>query len=520
MNRVINWVFGSFFRTLGRFLFYLGIAVLIGWLMNEFGLFLTVNAKTLTSYNHAHDLINNNACGVADWYSYSTTGGSEILTGKVNTSYTVTPDALYFDFNEDLTSNTYYDIKINAMHSNFNQNIGISNIKVANGNSCGSIANSNISVVSISKSATSGIYKTLTIRIFSATAIDYWTLNILGDSFISSGSEFGVSSLSIDEVDMDNTDAILNNNNSNTDSIINNQNQNNEELKDTIDKNFNSCRESYNLFPGWIIGTGINNSTGAITTNSNYASSSDYIAVDFSINSSYFLSGLSNDLRTFVAAYNSNKEFLGRTGASYINSISLASNSFSSGTAQGTGNIAYIRVTSYLSSDSTGSISQVNNLKTMLNVGSSALDYEEYGKEICKNKLDSVTDSVDNLTGAITDSSSPDISGFGDAAGWLPPGPLDSIVNLPITFFSTLLYKFGGTCSPIVVDLPFVNVKMTLPCASEIYSQLGSFSTWWEAFGAILSAWCLYKYFINLYKWVEDALTLKEQKTLGKWGGI
>lgn len=45
-----------------------------------------------------------------------------------------------------------------------------------------------------------------------------------------------------------NTDEVLNNQNQNKQEIIDNQNKNNEELKDSINDNFNNCRDSKNLF--------------------------------------------------------------------------------------------------------------------------------------------------------------------------------------------------------------------------------------------------------------------------------
>lgn len=322
----------------------------------------------------------------------------------------------------------------------------------------------------------------------------------------------------MNEQSKQNTQDIINNQQQNTDDIINNQNQNNQDLQDTINDNFNNCRPSHNLFPGWLIGQGINSNNGSIVSNENGAISSDFIAVDFSKNINYTLSGLTTNLRTFIAAYNSNKQFLGRTGANYSGLVTFNNTSFVSGTPQGTGDIAYIRITSYNPRD--GSISQVNNLKTMLNTGSTALKYEEYGKEVCQNKIDETNDKLDNLTGAITDSSSPNVDNLENAAGWLPPGPVDTIANLPITFFQTLLGKINKSCTPIKLDLPFVNQELTLPCASTILSQLGNFNGWWEGFGFIAAAWCLYKYFINFYKWVESALSMDEKEQLGKWGGV
>lgn len=133
--------------------------------------------------------------------------------------------------------------------------------------------------------------------------------------------------------------------------------------------------ECKNLFTGWIIGKGIDNTTGAITTNAN-AGSTDYIPVDFNKNNDYILSRLSTNFRTFVAAYNLNKEFLGRTGANFVDSISLKSTSFPNGTPQGTGDIAYIKIVAYNPTE--GDIKQVKDVKPQLEKGSVATKYTPY----------------------------------------------------------------------------------------------------------------------------------------------
>ena len=133
-----------------------------------------------------------------------------------------------------------------------------------------------------------------------------------------------------------------------------------------------------NLFSGFIKGKGLNNNTGEITTKSTGAIS-DYISVSFENNNKYYLSGITGTLRNYVAAYNSNKEFLGRTGATNRYYIGLNSGSFTAGTPQGTGDIKYVIVYQYEQSGSTtGSIDDVDNLQVQLEKGSTATNYEEY----------------------------------------------------------------------------------------------------------------------------------------------
>lgn len=145
----------------------------------------------------------------------------------------------------------------------------------------------------------------------------------------------------------------------------------------SVTGNNNVVVNNKNLFTGLVKGKRINTTTGAEETNNN-GSISDYIAVDFNTNPNYYLSGLTNTLNCFVGAYNSNKQFLGRTGANAILFLSLNKNSFTGGTPQGTGDIAYLRVTQYVTTGNTGTIDDIDNLKIQLEVGNSATSYEEH----------------------------------------------------------------------------------------------------------------------------------------------
>ena len=151
--------------------------------------------------------------------------------------------------------------------------------------------------------------------------------------------------------------------------------------------------EGKNKFSGWVKGIAINATDGHQYAYETRASS-DYIAVDFNQNPNYHLSGLANTLQTFVAAYNSNKEFLGRTKSTLVSYFSLNSSFFTMGTAQGTGDIAYLRVTTYENTPSgtTGAIDDVDNLETQLEEGTVATPYVPYNslevKVEGKNKFD------------------------------------------------------------------------------------------------------------------------------------
>lgn len=161
--------------------------------------------------------------------------------------------------------------------------------------------------------------------------------------------------------------------------------------------------EGKNKFSGWVKGIGLSPINGSEISNSIYATS-DYIAVDFNQNPNYYLSGLTNTLNSFIGAYNSNKEFLGRTGGMSRTEILLSKNSFSSGTAQGEGDIAFIRATQYEFSTLTGTIDDIDNLETQLEEGTVATPYVPYNslefKDEGKNKFN--VQDTNNVTEGIT----------------------------------------------------------------------------------------------------------------------
>ena len=135
--------------------------------------------------------------------------------------------------------------------------------------------------------------------------------------------------------------------------------------------------EGKNLFSGYTKGIGINGTTGAETADAN-AGASDYIPLHVTGDNKYKIWGLPTTISSFVAGYNSKKEFLGRTGGLTLGEFTLAPQFFVGGTPQGTGDIEYIRVHSYKISTSTGTINDIDNAKVMLEAGTTATSYEPY----------------------------------------------------------------------------------------------------------------------------------------------
>ena len=127
---------------------------------------------------------------------------------------------------------------------------------------------------------------------------------------------------------------------------------------------------------------------------------------------------------------------------------------------------------------------------------------------------------LDDVNKNLTSEESPKLEGLNNSAGWLPPGPLDSILNLPLSFLNNLSTNLSKTCQPVTLPLPFVDKTLDLPCLNSIYSQIDGLDAWITGIGAIASVFILFTYLINLYKWVDDTLTFRENNYIDNWGGM
>lgn len=132
---------------------------------------------------------------------------------------------------------------------------------------------------------------------------------------------------------------------------------------------------------------------------------------------------------------------------------------------------------------------------------------------------------LDDLNKNLTDESSPNLNGLVNSAGWLKAGPVDSIINLPLTLLNNLQTNLGNTCNPVTVKLPYVNKDINLPCISAIYKQINGLDTWFQGIGVIAAAFILYRYFMYLYNRIDDTLSFRENNMQGYfddslWGGM
>lgn len=284
----------------------------------------------------------------------------------------------------------------------------------------------------------------------------------------------------------------------------------NKETQDVIKDQFNSCRDSYNLFD-----------ISKVPNTSNITNQGDNLLIikSYSANTGKTLKELAPNLevgKTYIIDLNTSNN-----GNQFI--YLLGSNTVWSKNTTKTVNQADLdSIVIFYGTENLDII--VSNIQ--INKGSIVQHYEPYGKEICSNKIDETNDKLNGIQGALTDSSAPNTGALTNSAGWLPAGPLDSILNLPLTMLNSLTNSLEKTCSPLNLTLPYVNKNIQIPCLSSIFAQINGVKGLWAWVGTIASVLILYNYLLNLYAWVDRVLTLRAEfdeamgADMANWGRL
>lgn len=133
------------------------------------------------------------------------------------------------------------------------------------------------------------------------------------------------------------------------------------------------------------------------------------------------------------------------------------------------------------------------------------------------------TDAVKEQTDWLKDDTPPDVdvdTALVDPAGWLPAGPVDSILTIPIQFMQGIINVLTGSdnCQPINLPLPYVDDTLVLPCMRPILNQMG-FLTIYEVVGGVVSMFIIWETLKWLYEFVDKTLSFREDNS-GLWGGL
>lgn len=108
-----------------------------------------------------------------------------------------------------------------------------------------------------------------------------------------------------------------------------------------------------------------------------------------------------------------------------------------------------------------------------------------------------------------------DISSLGNVQGLLPPGPVDSLLNIPFKFLSVIVSSLGDLCVPLSGKFVF-NSTLTLPCFTPLFYDRVP-SSLMIFINLIPSAFILIKYLKHLYKKVDRAMSM-ETNADDEWG--
>lgn len=136
------------------------------------------------------------------------------------------------------------------------------------------------------------------------------------------------------------------------------------------------------------------------------------------------------------------------------------------------------------------------------------------------NNQGAIKGGLDDINSALTDESGPNTDALKNSSGWLPAGPLDSLINLPLSLLNNLTTNMSKSCQPVNLPLPFLDKNLQLPCVNTLYSQIEGLSVWINSVSVIAAAFILFHYLMGLYKWVDDTLSFRENNYIDNWTGV
>lgn len=150
---------------------------------------------------------------------------------------------------------------------------------------------------------------------------------------------------------------------------------------------------------------------------------------------------------------------------------------------------------------------RVNSIYTSNNLPSRVTDVSAITKE-----QEKTNQKLDNINSSLTDSSPISLDKLNNTTGWLPAGPVDSILNLPLSLLNNLSTNLNKQCTPVSLTIPFIdkNNTLVLPClANTLSDNVENFDTFYTWLGLTVSCILLYRYLMSLYVWVDNVLMLR-----------
>ncbi len=493
MNKILNWTFGACFRTLGRFLAIFLILALFLFIGSKLDIELPdwlafkVNASTITSYDSTFSTSNRY------YYSTSNTLQNNSL-GVIGNVYSGKSYNFTFYLNtSNLVAQSTYDITINANSNDFTKNLNASSIYIKTSNSTDFTNSTNgISLISFTNTATSSKNSNkIVLRIYVNSLSSYTMIDIFNSNYlnITSVSNFGIKSLSIEEVDTSGNNEIIENDKNNTQNIINNSNQNTQDIIDNQNELLSTkCSNifNYNLSPK-------ENALGNFT---------------YSIDKGIFtINGTDSNYKYISYSIELKK------GTYYYGAYNSSGNAWDVGTLIQTDSNTYACNSSYCSftinSDETitfypfrvgGTSYTANNLIIKPFISKEIKTFCEFGSTT--SKLDETNNAIndlnDNLNNSDTTGAQDSASGFFDNFSTETFG-LTSIITAPLNTINSII---NSSCNNLVLPLPFVNKNLTLPCMNSIYSNY--FKGFFDLYQIITTGLISYYIIVRIFNLVKD----------------
>ena len=276
----------------------------------------------------------------------------------------------------------------------------------------------------------------------------------------------------------------------NTQDIIDNNNDNTDRIIEDNKKNFQTCRDSLNLFQ------------------LEYILQPSQTSISAVLNSGVYTLSLENHVNfgnvIYIQLYKNGTIV---TTAGHITNTSSAVSFSTSSYWYYFSNIPNGNKLTFTLDDNysvkIGLYGTDGTKHAMLNSGSSALDYEPYGEEICTNKLDEQTNAINGLNDTINDDNVD--SATSDAGDFITSFDTDtfgltSIITAPLNLIQSLT---NSSCTALHIPLPYLNNKyLDLPCMSTIYQQhFGSFFTLYQTITyGIIAYWVC----VRIFNQVKD----------------
>lgn len=271
-----------------------------------------------------------------------------------------------------------------------------------------------------------------------------------------------------------------NNINSNIDDMEQTIVDGNKETQEVIKDQFNTCRDSYNLF------------NENIYTNS---STNGYSLKNLEVGKNYTISINNNP-------NNSNYGFLIKDGAG----SALTSDMWEQYTNK---SVTFTYTQAMYDNDyklyiidtvnyAPISVDTLKSLKIQLQKGTTSLDYDPYGEKVCTNKIDDTNSKLDDVNNSLNDDSvdSSLANSFFDSFSSTDHGGISGIITAPLVAIKKMLDK---NCSPL--SATYKGEKIELPCGYDFWAKMPAIK---EFINLTLGGLLCYNIIRKLFKLIES----------------